>query len=143
MEDKIIKTAKPLQVLVIDDDNDVVHLLERMIPEFLRCNIDISQDGVQAVHCCTKKSYDIIFTDYFMPHLNGHEFVEYLRSTPNPNQETTVILITQAHKEINMEEEFGNEVRLLKKPINPFQLRLSLSSVLHKNDGTIPLISEI
>lgn len=143
MEDKIIHTSKPLQVLVIDDDSDVIHLLERMLPEFLRCNIDISQDGVQAVHCCSKKTYDLIFTDYFMPHLNGHEFFDYLRSTSNPNKNTTVILITQAHKEINLQKEFGNDVRLLKKPINPSQLRLSLSSVIHKNDGSIPLISEI
>ncbi|HCH24224.1 MAG TPA: hypothetical protein DE179_08005 [Oceanospirillaceae bacterium] len=59
-----------IQILVVEDD--VVN--QEIISEFLTFSgiqVDLAEDGVEALNCVRDKQYDIIIMDLMMPNLDG------------------------------------------------------------------------
>lgn len=116
--------VKPnLEILVIDDDGDMVHLMERIIPRLIESKISIAQDGIQALKSCHHKKFDLIISDCLMPHLNGHGLVHELRRPGTLNSDTPIILMSQAYQQINKEKYFDKDIELIPKPIDIKDLR--------------------
>jgi CheY-like chemotaxis protein len=65
-------------VLVIDDDKIVRDSIEILL-EIEGLDVRCCDSGPSAVELLQTMSFDIILTDYRMPHMNGDEVVELLR----------------------------------------------------------------
>jgi DNA-binding NtrC family response regulator len=116
-----------LTILVVDDDPVTRNLLEkRLVKE--NYEIDLAEDGAQAVGQLQKKPYDVVLTDLKMPgDIDGIGVLEAAKET---DIKIEVILIT-AHASV------GNAIEAMKKgasdylekPINFDELLMRLQKV--------------
>ena len=78
--DNNLMETKDLSFLVVDDDPSVLNMtktyLERIYPG---CRISEGSNGLTLLDKASLNSYDMILTDYNMPHKNGLEAIIKLR----------------------------------------------------------------
>ena len=77
-KEEVLDSIKGLKVLVVDDA--VINLeIAREIFEILEVEADIAESGKKALKMISPDLYDVIFTDYIMPEMNGIEFTRKIR----------------------------------------------------------------
>ena len=82
-----------LRVLLVED-NAVNSFLARALLRSWDVEIEVANDGEQAVAIAEVTAYDLILMDIQMPRMNGLEATKHLRHFPNPNQNTPIIALT-------------------------------------------------
>lgn len=87
MEENIYKNAS---VVVVDDIEEVLQATKNCL-EFEDMNVTCFLNPIEGLEYLKKNKVDVLLLDFFMPEMNGDEFVEKLREY---NQETIVILQT-------------------------------------------------
>jgi CheY-like chemotaxis protein len=93
--------------------------------------------GQDAIDCCNKQQFDIIFLDENMPGLTG---LETLLQIKQINPDVPVVMVTKSEEESIMNQAIGNKIAdYLIKPVKPNQLLLAIKKNVHKND----IIAEI
>ena len=65
-------------ILVIDDDRDVRDMLQRLL-ERAHYEVEIAENGRQALKMFQEKTYDVVITDILMPEKEGVETIIELR----------------------------------------------------------------
>jgi DNA-binding NtrC family response regulator len=116
-----------LTILVVDDDPVTRDLLQKRLSKE-NYEIELAEDGVQAVRQLQKKRYDVVLTDLRMP--GDIDGIGVLESAKEADIKTEVILIT-AHASV------GNAIEAMKKgasdylekPINFDELLMRLQKV--------------
>ncbi len=126
MEDK--------RLLLVEDNPDDELLTRRALQKYSGFNcVDVANDGVEALEFLgidsglsdsaeklqiPKQLPDLILLDLKMPRLNGHEFLKYVRDTPETAHIPVVILTTSSEeKDIAVSYELGAN-SFLRKPVN-------------------------
>ncbi|MFZ7126862.1 MAG: response regulator [Desulfobacterales bacterium] len=71
--------AKPLRVLVADDDRTVLNLLCRMLTR-LGYEVTGCRDGVEALDGFKKRIFHLVLTDLQMPRMDGWELVRQIKA---------------------------------------------------------------
>lgn len=69
------------KVLLVDDDRQQRRAIEISLREVGRVFLEAA-DGEVAIDLAVREKPDIILTDYHMPHINGIELVQQIRSNP-------------------------------------------------------------
>jgi CheY-like chemotaxis protein len=67
------------RILIADDEEGIRSLLA-MALETYDYEIDIVENGLEAINNIYKRSYDLIITDYMMPEMDGLELTKRIRS---------------------------------------------------------------
>ena len=120
-----------LKVLVADDvkTNQMVisNLLQKM---FKVKQVDIAQDGQEAVNLALKNDYDLIFMDIKMPKLNGIEAVQKIRQAGI--NVPIYILSADVLKDAQEEAIQAGADGFLEKPINLEKLKTVLKKIMNK-----------
>jgi signal transduction histidine kinase/CheY-like chemotaxis protein len=81
-------------VLLVDDDPEMLHLLARMIGSLApRCQVRVAVDGWQAIELMRQQPAQVVFLDLLMPGLDGYGVIAQLRQTPGL-EATPVVVIT-------------------------------------------------
>jgi signal transduction histidine kinase/CheY-like chemotaxis protein len=81
-------------VLIVDDDPEMLHVLARMIGALApRCQVRVAVDGWQAIELMREQPAQAVFLDLLMPGLDGYGVIERLRQTPGL-EATPVVVIT-------------------------------------------------
>ncbi|MGQ9730713.1 MAG: GGDEF domain-containing response regulator [Candidatus Zipacnadales bacterium] len=117
------------KVLIVDDDM----LQRRAIELSLRVRNRVflhASDGDEAILIATREKPDVIVTDYHMPHMNGIEFAERIRS--NPFTAHTPMLM------VSGENDPKERVRMIRagvddvvlKPYNPEELAARVDMIV-------------
>ena len=78
------------RVLVVDDDDEARQFLAGLLQQ-AKYNVHLAADGLEALHEMKKRHFDAVLTDYYMPRMNGMEFL-VLSQVVWPN--TPVILLS-------------------------------------------------
>jgi len=72
--------------ILIADDEEVIRILLATALKTYDYEVDIVENGLEAINNIYKKSYDLIITDYMMPKMDGLELTKRIRleypSTP-------------------------------------------------------------
>jgi serine/threonine-protein kinase RIM15 len=91
---------RPLDVLVCED-HPVSRLVMEKLLERLRCRTVTATSGTDASrYAMGEVKFDIIFTEYRLPHLNGADFARMVRKTKNVNTATPIVAVTQYLNEL-------------------------------------------
>lgn len=84
----------PKHILIVNDDAGSLRMYEIILSRSgLKCSI--AQDVPQALDLLEQYDFDLIFTDIFMPGINGLEFTKMLREREETRE--TPIVTTSSH----------------------------------------------
>jgi len=67
------------KILLVEDNAVNRKLVEKLL-ERLGYSCDQAVDGIDALECCEKRSYDLILLDCSMPRMDGYEFARQFRA---------------------------------------------------------------
>ena len=119
--DELIKN---LNILLVDDDEDFVNIAY-MYLKAKGYNVDVVNNGMDAIEIIKKENHQIVLLDYFMPNLSGEDVVAEVRKF---NQEVVIIIQTG----------FAGQ----KPPIDTMQ-RLNIQNYHDKTEGMDKLNLEL
>lgn len=111
--------VRPLKILLVDDDIEVIHKVQPYIERGFNIPIKVISDPEEAFETLIKNPPDILFLDLNMPSLHGFEFLQRMdEHLPNKNQIATVILTLNAEDfAIELAFKFGAWYYLMKEEI--------------------------
>jgi CheY-like chemotaxis protein len=121
-------------ILVVDDDANMRDLL-RLHLSVAGYDVQLAEDAIVAGYQVLRSPPDMIITDVHMPHMDGFEFIEALRSDKSlPN--IPVIFLT-SHEEGDHRGRTLGAVGYVTKPVRADRL-LALVA-LHVSGGRTPI----
>jgi two-component system chemotaxis response regulator CheY len=88
-----------LRVLIVDDSAPARLHIRNVLKGLCAAHFTEAADGAQAVAAVSRESFDLIITDYNMPHLDGRGLVAYLRQ--NLSTATVPIIMVTTEKDPN------------------------------------------
>ena len=87
-------------------------------------------DGVAAVELLNSQHFDLIVTDYNMPHMDGKELVEYIRHKSTQSS-VPIMLVTSEHNESRLAAiQNAGVSAVCDKPFEPSGIKSMLEGIL-------------
>lgn len=129
-------TRRP-SILIVEDNIIMADVLRRAVTRS-GFQVQIANNGVEALKACLAADFDAIVTDFQMPELNGLQMVEALRKRDR-NSSTPIIFVSGKGLELDCEricDEFGIE-KVLFKPFSPRDLIGCLQKCLRVEEATL------
>jgi len=125
-------------ILVIEDDIVTRGMIKKILVE-QGYEVSTAFDGIDAVLCLTKRNFDLILCDIFMPNLDGFQLFEFLN---RKRLRIPVIFLTASD---NVEDEIKGLMLgaedYIRKPINKNTLLIRVERVLNNSAGRTDQIS--
>lgn len=117
------------KILVVDDDPYILNLLGIYIASFGHEFI-AAKDGMEAMECMKRGSFDIIITDMVMPRMDGMDLLKYTRQY---YPQTDVIVVTgHAGSFSYMDVIRAGAIDYISKPFTEDELEAKLNRVLRE-----------
>jgi len=117
---------KPIHILLIEDnEGDILLTTEALAEGKIINEVSVARDGEEAIEFLNKSGQfanvtvpDLILLDVNLPKKNGHEVLEYIKSTDHLKHIPVIILTTSSsHKDIlNAYRNFANAY--ITKPVD-------------------------
>lgn len=129
----------PKAVVIVDDERSYLDLLSELLGENLNCPILTYARPHEALRALAGLDVGVIVTDYYMPNLNGLEFIQRARELlPS----AAFLIITGHRLELTDEErrQLPELKAILYKPVN-WRL-LAAAIIRHWPDSVPPLFRE-
>lgn len=83
--------AQRYNILIVDDERSLVHLLQAELSSSERFEVAIALDGVEAINKLQSNIYDVVLLDIRMPRVGGIEVLKFLQEQ---SPQTQVIMLT-------------------------------------------------
>jgi len=104
------------KILVVDDEFSVRELVSTSIKQFAGCEVDVAQDGFEAVKKVMIVDYDLIVIDIKMPKMNGIDAIKAIKII---RKDVPIIIMTgYASEEEKAEGLKAGAVELITKPFS-------------------------
>jgi signal transduction histidine kinase/DNA-binding response OmpR family regulator len=122
--------------VLLAEDNGVNQLIAVSMLGQWQVQVDIAQNGVEALNKAQSQAYDLILMDIQMPQIDGLEATARLRATPGPNQHTPVVALTADAIQVNAESsEAQGFSNFLIKPYSEVALYKMMAQVSKRTHG--------
>ncbi len=118
-------------ILIVDDEQDLLQLLKRILEPDLSCRVETASNGDAALKYLGADAFDLVLADIKMPGMNGLELLEYIKKdTPD----LTVVMMT-AHGDIEMAVQAmkSGAYDFITKPFDHDALLLRLEKALERS----------
>lgn len=93
-EKELSFTAEEARILIVDDTK-INLMVATALFKPIKMQIDVANDGYEALSKTKEQKYDLIFMDYFMPCIDGAETTRQVRADEeNLNKEVPIIALT-------------------------------------------------
>ncbi|MFK7827098.1 MAG: response regulator [Oligoflexales bacterium] len=106
-------------VLIIDDEKEIQEIVSLGLAKMSDLDLFISSasDGVEGLKLSEDFEFDAIITDYFMPNMDGVEFIEKFRKLSH-NKKKPIIFTSGYFSELDFKKNEGlfEDVIFLEKP---------------------------
>lgn len=113
------------RVLVVEDDPQIRKLLVEMFG-LAGIQVVTASNGKEGLECAKKETFDLIFTDYNMPEMNGEELIkQLLQEKSHPK----IYLMSGTKQELEIDPLIAKEVQFLSKPFEMSVIKKILSSL--------------
>jgi CheY-like chemotaxis protein len=87
------KNTTQLARILLVEDNAINRMLSQRFLKNLNTDIEIAEDGREALNICSYKKFDLIFMDCQMPVMDGFQATRQIRRSPL-NQTTPIVALT-------------------------------------------------
>ena len=114
------------------EDNKINQLVARKILGKWNINLDIAEDGVEAVEMVNKNNYDLILMDIHMPNMDGYDATIAIRNMED-NDKRNIPIIALTASAFNTVSEKAIEIGMndhMGKPFKPIDLFNKISQCL-------------
>jgi PleD family two-component response regulator len=119
-----------MRMLVVDDVMTNCIVIKRTAMKVFGGEIDIETSPLTAIKACHEKSYDIVVVDYYMPDMNGIEFVNVLRNFEEYRL-TPIIMATSCRDSVTYNKSIRCGIDdFILKPLDFHQFRSKISFLL-------------
>jgi DNA-binding NtrC family response regulator len=81
------------RVLVVEDNEDTRNSFRQLLEMVLKVEVDVAEDGKQAIELLTQRPYSVVITDLRMPRLSGMQMIEQIQSLRLP----VTVIVTTGH----------------------------------------------
>lgn len=131
---KTIKEIEAIKVLILDDSRVAVQFLSSALDKAHVENVAVT-DPLQAIDLLNEaydngEPFDLLFTDYEMPELNGAHLAKRIRENPNLKSLKIVLISALGKMEMGAEETKDKLFNgYLIKPVNAHDLRQKIYEV--------------
>ena len=113
------------KILIVDDEKAVRAAMVMALSSF-KYEIDVAENGVQAIDCLDKISYDLIITDYSMPEMDGLELIRVICSK---YPTLPVLMVTAAEFALDILKD--KNVSYFPKPFKVLELKNRVEDILN------------
>lgn len=129
---KRISAEYNAHILVVDDYIVNQELTKEML-EMMKCEVDVAEDGNEAISLYKEGKYDLIFMDVQMPGMDGYDVTRQIRIIESGKEHTPIIAITANALVGDREKclEAGMD-DYISKPIKGSDLEMMLDKYLSK-----------
>lgn len=111
-----------MHLLIADDEPFNRKLLKAIFKEH-KITYDLAENGAEALELMRKIPYDLVLMDFRMPHLNGPEVAEKIRTIGKLNVDTPIIGLTATVSDQDMKKAKTSGIdHVLRKPFNTQEL---------------------
>lgn len=128
------------EILVVEDNKDLAHLLEMHLRD-QSYHVDLAFDGVAGLAKAMAKTYDLIILDLMLPGLDGLELCKRLRSKP---PYTPILMLTSKSSEVD--RVLGLEIGAddyVTKPFSIMELMARVRAIFRRVEGLKSEASDI
>jgi CheY-like chemotaxis protein len=120
------QTATKIKALLVDDDN-IARRVHRQILENLNYEVDMAEDGYQAITMANSGNYAFILMDVGLPGISGIEATKEIRSQKSASQHIPIFILTSYSLEETKETCIAAGVNeILLKPLQADRLLQAL-----------------
>lgn len=119
-----IKLSKDLRILAVDDHPINQVFAKKLLKKLGFCDVDIAENGLQALDMIDTKNYDIVLMDCQMPELDGYQTTKILREREGETNSRLPIIALTANAMVGDREKClrAGMDDYLSKPIKPEKL---------------------
>lgn len=126
--------------VLVAEDNEFSRLLLSTLLEKAGCELQLVENGREALETCEKAEFDLLVLDVHMPELNGIDALTEIRASGGINTSTPAVMLTAdvLQHEDRLVNLFGRN-KLMHKPFDNKGLIDLLLSLLGKKPSRMPL----
>lgn len=119
-----------LRVLLVDDSDFSLKHIGRTLENLGIEQVHTAHDGDEAMELIRQNTYDLVFTDYNMPHMDGEELAQTIRNHSN-QPFVPILMVTSEQNNSRLEGVLQAGVNAVcNKPFSPGQLKGLIRSLL-------------
>lgn len=126
------KVESDLKILVVDDLASARKILIKLLNQIGFQSIEQAQDGQEAYKKITAGSYDLIISDWEMPHMKGLELLKALRADQRFFELPFIMITSLNKKETVIEAAQAGVSDYICKPFGPDTLKAKIECALAK-----------
>ena len=124
--------SDPIKVLLIED-NKINQLVTKKTLMKLNCNVEIVENGFDALNILESNTFDLILTDINLPEISGFETTKKIREN---KIFTPVFAITAYSKEEIQQQAIESGIdAIFVKPFKIGELSLKINEIVNKKTG--------
>lgn len=119
-----------MKLLIVDDEANLRRVVREYAIDFLKCEVDEAEDGMEAIAKVKEQDYDIILMDVMMPRLDGFSACKEIRKIKN----TPIIMLSARGEEYD--KLFGFELGIddyVMKPFSQPELMARIKAVYNRS----------
>ena len=96
LSDQLARAKKKLagQKLLVAEDNPTNQMVIRSMLESVGCDVDLANNGMEAVRLAASRKYSAIIMDIAMPEMDGERATRLIREMVCPNNQTPILGLT-------------------------------------------------
>lgn len=108
--------------ILLADDSVLIRRIMTSALEAQGWSITAACDGKEALGYALNSSFDLVITDWHMPHLNGDELIKALRDLPAYETTPILVLTAESQESAKQEARYIGANGWLSKPFDPERL---------------------
>ncbi|MCL6258263.1 response regulator [Aquiflexum sp. TKW24L] len=122
------KEAKPLTILVADDNEDIRHYLKTL----LEADYEIleASDGMEALSMINKEMPDLIISDVMMPNMDGIRLCREVKNQMTTSHIPVILLTARTSLDYEMDGLQTGAEDYITKPFNPGIVKTRINNIL-------------